>query len=205
MGEGQLVIENPEGVAADQAVRVAGPAIRVLDDRVKRKCGQGHRHHGGAQGVVPSFQALNCAPAKLEPKATGALRWMPARVVASATLAAQAGVMSSSQGVGTGRPRSAARQAATASRARLVTPWSRLAENLATTSTSSPAWVSQTSKAGLVRPLPMARSKAMGVARESIRRVSRKSGRAWLVAMRRHPRRWRLGGLGVRRPWYAGR
>ncbi len=32
---------------------------------------------------VPSFQALNCAPAKLDPKATHALRWMLARIVAS--------------------------------------------------------------------------------------------------------------------------
>ena len=43
MGECKLVVENSERVAADQAVRVAGSPIGVLDDRVEHEGGQRQR------------------------------------------------------------------------------------------------------------------------------------------------------------------
>ena len=83
-------------------------------------------------------------------------RWIDAgglsAIWASATTEMISCGISTSHGLGTGRPRSAARQAAMASRARLTTFCSHPAESLTKTSTSSSSFTSHADRIGPVRP-----------------------------------------------------
>jgi hypothetical protein len=43
MSEGQIVIENPNSIALDQAIGIATPAIYILNDTIKSKDSSGDR------------------------------------------------------------------------------------------------------------------------------------------------------------------
>jgi hypothetical protein len=45
VGEGQFVVDDPDVLAADEAVRVTGTPVRILNNRVKGEDGGGSIEH----------------------------------------------------------------------------------------------------------------------------------------------------------------